>query len=125
MAGAASCSAPAKQCVQRRVMLCSLLPGKMRNRGLGGGLKVYCVERIQNTANQTRFLNCATGAMRQLLLFHGTRASVVDAIVDEGTDFRLHDDNGTRFGYGSYFAVYASYTAQIANERLVWILVIL
>ena len=92
--------------------VCALL----RNRGLGGALEVHRVERVQNTAIQTRFLNSQIGSSQLRLLFHGTRASVVDGIVDEGTDFRLHGENGTRFGYGSYFAVYASYAAQFANE---------
>eukprot|EP01083_Nonionella_stella_P292346 994313_1 len=95
--------------------ICALL----KMRGLSGGLSVHRIERIQNIATQMRYNAFAAGGINEFLLFHGTRPANVTGIIEEGTDFRLHGDNGTKYGNGSYFAVYASYAAQFANESQV------
>ena len=40
------------------------------------------------------------------LLFHGTSSDVIDAICKHNFDHRCHGKNGTKYGKGSYFAVY-------------------
>ena len=87
----------------------------IKNRGMSAGLEIHRIERVQNITNQQRYNNCALGSDTQLLLFHGTRPLCVTGIIEEGTDFRLHGDNGTKYGNGSYFGVYSSYAAQFAN----------
>eukprot|EP00483_Globobulimina_turgida_P004428 UN04437 len=86
---------------------------------MSGGAEIHRIERIQNITNQQRYNNCLLGNDNQLLLFHGTRPLNVNGIINEGTDFRLHGDNGTKYGNGSYFAVYASYAASFSKQSQV------
>ncbi|KAK3101992.1 hypothetical protein FSP39_007965 [Pinctada imbricata] len=50
-------------------------------------------------------------------LFHGTNASVVDAICKKGFDWRMCGKHGTMYGQGSYFAVNSSYSHQYTDNR--------
>merc|ERR1712129_6059 len=93
--------------------ICCLL----RNRGMSAGLEVHRIERLQNMRMATRYnYYSQIGQGNELLLFHGTRQANIDAIVEEGTDFRLHGANATKYGNGSYFAVYSSYSANFCDE---------
>ena len=85
----------------------------VKDRGLSAGVEIHRIERIQNMLTQCRYNDCRVD--EQLLLFHGTGPSSVTPIIEEGTDFRLSGANGTRYGHGSYFAVYSSYAAQFCS----------
>ena len=43
-------------------------------------------------------------------LFHGTKSETVDAICQQGFDWRMCGRHGTKYGKGSYFARYANYS---------------
>lgn len=49
-------------------------------------------------------------------LFHGTTADVVDAICQQGFDWRMCGKHGTVYGKGSYFARDASYSHGYTNH---------
>ena len=54
-------------------------------------------------------------AANEKQLFHGTSPGVVDSICKQNFDWRLHGQNGTKYGKGSYFAVEASSSCSYAN----------
>ena len=43
-------------------------------------------------------------------LFHGTKSDTVDAICQQGFDWRMCGKHGTKYGKGSYFACKANYS---------------
>lgn len=49
-------------------------------------------------------------------LFHGTNTDVVDAICQQGFDWRMCGKHGTLFGKGTYFASAASYSHRYAKQ---------
>ena len=51
-------------------------------------------------------------------LFHGTKQVIVDAICQQGFDWRLNGSAvGTLYGKGSYFAKEAKYSASYTDSR--------
>jgi len=55
-------------------------------------------------------------------LFHGTKKSVIDAICQQGFDWRLNGTAvGTIYGKGSYFARQASYSASFTDCRTLFV----
>lgn len=49
-------------------------------------------------------------------LFHGTNATIVKAICQQGFDWRMCGKHGTSFGKGSYFACKANYSHRFSNQ---------
>ena len=56
-------------------------------------------------------------AANEKQLFHGTNPEVVDAICKQNFDWRLHGQNGSVYGKGTYFAVEASSSYCYANVQ--------
>ena len=55
-------------------------------------------------------------------LFHGTKELLVDAICQQGFDFRMSGASvGTLYGKGSYFAKKASYSKDYTNCRMMFV----
>ena len=48
-------------------------------------------------------------------LFHGTSSDIVDAICQQGFDWRMCGKHGTTYGKGSYFASTAAYSHKYAR----------
>ncbi|NXS93414.1 PAR12 polymerase, partial [Jacana jacana] len=76
------------------------------------------IQRIQNPSlwkvfqwqkEQMKKENRGT-EVNEKLLFHGTKASFVEAICIHNFDWRICGSNGTSYGKGSYFARDASYS---------------
>ena len=49
-------------------------------------------------------------------LFHGTSSDLVQAICQQGFDWRLCGKHGTSYGKGSYFACRANYSHRYSNK---------
>ena len=50
-------------------------------------------------------------------LFHGTNSTTVEAICQQGFDWRMCGKHGTTFGKGSYFACKANYSHRYAASE--------
>jgi poly [ADP-ribose] polymerase 7/11/12/13 len=82
------------------------------------GVVLKSVQRIQNRdmwesfdAFRTRMNRKRSTPATQLLLFHGTRKQYIEAICQQGFDWRMCGASvGTAWGKGSYFARDASYS---------------
>ena len=51
-------------------------------------------------------------------LFHGTKSETVDAICQQGFDWRMCGKHGTSYGKGSYFASKANYSHRFTASQL-------
>ena len=60
--------------------------------------KSYCSKKKEMVLDNEGF-----GPVNEQLLYHGTDASVVDAICRKGFDWRVCGKNGTLYGQGSCF----------------------
>lgn len=59
-------------------------------------------------------------------LFHGTRELYIDAICQQGFDWRISGSSvGTKFGKGSYFARDASYSSSYTDCRKLFVVQVL
>ncbi|ELU13601.1 hypothetical protein CAPTEDRAFT_185544 [Capitella teleta] len=64
--------------------------------------------------------------VNEKLLFHGTRKENVDAIAQQGFDWRISGSSvGTKFGKGSYFARDASYSNNYTDSRQLFLVRVL
>ncbi|ELU05154.1 hypothetical protein CAPTEDRAFT_33318, partial [Capitella teleta] len=64
--------------------------------------------------------------VNEKLLFHGTRKEYVDAIAQQGFDWRISGLSvGTKFGKGSYFARDASYSKNYTDSRQLFLVRVL
>ncbi len=62
----------------------------------------------------------------ELLLFHGTRAEYIDAICQQGFDWRLSGTStGTLYGKGSYFARDARYSKDYGDGSRMFVVKVL
>ncbi len=63
---------------------------------------------------------------RELSLFHGTRAQYIDAICQQGFDWRLSGTTtGTMYGKGSYFARDARYSKDYGDGSRMFVVKVL
>ena len=51
-------------------------------------------------------------------LFHGTQSNTVDAICQQGFDWRMCGKHGTKYGKGSYFACKANYSHRYSSSQV-------
>ena len=51
-------------------------------------------------------------------LFHGTKSDTVDAICQQGFDWRMCGKHGTKYGKGSYFACKANYSHRYSSIQV-------
>ena len=59
---------------------------------------------------RNRMAKKAGRAPEELYLFHGTKSDTIDAICQQGFDWRMCGKHGTKYGKGSYFACSAYYS---------------
>ena len=87
------------------------------------GVVLKSVQRIQNRdlwesfdALRSRMNKKRSTPATQLMLFHGTNKQYVEAICQQGFDWRMCGTSvGTKYGKGSYFARDASYSKSYTN----------
>ncbi|XP_073253275.1 protein mono-ADP-ribosyltransferase PARP12-like [Porites lutea] len=79
--------------------------------------KIIKIERVQNpdlwtfyTQKRNRMAKKAGKDPEERQLFHGTKADTVEAICQQGFDWRVCGKHGTVYGKGSYFACKAGYS---------------
>ena len=60
----------------------------------------------------------AGGTVLEKRLFHGTSPETVDAICQQGFDWRMCGKHGTAYGQGSYFASTAAYSNSYAKTSV-------
>ncbi|XP_075898941.1 protein mono-ADP-ribosyltransferase PARP12 isoform X2 [Nelusetta ayraudi] len=87
---------------------------------------ITSLERVQNTSLwkvfqwQREQMEKRNGgkAVNQQYLFHGTDASLVEAICEQNFDWRMCGVHGTAYGKGSYFARDASYSNRYSGVKI-------
>ncbi|XP_028418569.1 protein mono-ADP-ribosyltransferase PARP11-like [Dendronephthya gigantea] len=83
---------------------------------------IHKIERVQNMDLWESYSRKLSKLSRKLGrpaevrdLFHGTGENAVNAICQQGFDWRMNGAHGTAYGKGSYFAVAASYSDGFSN----------
>ncbi|XP_064610511.1 protein mono-ADP-ribosyltransferase PARP12-like [Liolophura sinensis] len=93
--------------------------------------RVKAIFRIQNLELLERFeskkrwmmrKSSSPGSSLERRLYHGTRQCYMDAICQQGFDFRVSGlSTGTKFGKGSYFSVSAKYSSRYSDTDEVFV----
>ncbi|XP_068754720.1 protein mono-ADP-ribosyltransferase PARP12-like [Montipora capricornis] len=90
---------------------------KMFLETMEGKHNIIKIERVQNLDLWTPYIQRKTHIAKksgkqpeERQLFHGTNKETVEAICQQGFDWRMCGKHGTRFGKGTYFACKANYS---------------
>ncbi|XP_015760439.1 PREDICTED: poly [ADP-ribose] polymerase 12-like [Acropora digitifera] len=88
-----------------------------------GHPNIVSIEQVQNTdlwtlyTQRKKHLTKRSGKEpEERQLFHGTNASTVEAISQQGFDWRMCGKHGTRYGKGTYFACRANYSHRYTQQ---------